>query len=70
MHPDTIKLMKEICAYIKEYQVEFETSPSAEDIAKKFGKHTNTIYGLFEKMADRGMIFRESGARRAIEVLI
>ena len=69
MHPDTVKRIKAMIEFIKEYQVEFGTSPSAAEIAKHIQRSEHMASLLLGKAQAMGLIRRKHGARRCIEVV-
>lgn len=69
MHPETVKLIREMVAYIKAYQVEWGTSPSQDEIGTAISRSGGNVPELLRKAAQMNLIRRTYGARRNIEVL-
>jgi SOS-response transcriptional repressor LexA len=69
MHPETVKLMQKMVAFIKAYQVEFGTSPSQGDIGAHINRSGNAVARLVRLAEEHGAIRHKHGARRNIEVL-
>lgn len=69
MHPDTIKLIREMVSFIKAYQVEWGTSPSQKEIAAAIKRSPGGITALLNKAQAKGYIKRNYMAHREIEVL-
>lgn len=69
MHPDTVKKIRAMVAYIKEYQVEFGTSPSQVEISKHLGVAPSLSHRLIKSAVEMKLIAHHYGKRRQIEVL-
>lgn len=69
MHPDTIKKMTAMIAFIKAYQMDQQTSPSYAEIGAEIKCNETYVGRLLLAAEKRGLIRRAYGARRDIEVV-
>ena len=69
MHPDTIKKLSAMIAFIKAYQMDTGASPSYAEIGGELKCNETYVGRLLLAAEARGMIRRAYGARRGIEVL-
>ena len=69
MHPDTVVLMKKMIAFVKEYQLTRECSPSYEEIGAAIGRTKTYVGRLLLAAEARGLVRKPYGTRREIEVV-
>ena len=70
MLPETVQKLMQMIEFIKSYQVQFGTSPSYREIAEHLGlKSTSGITYFMKQGEKRGLLRKQYGTRRTIEVL-